>query len=103
MSGSPTVSKKSSCRRSQGQRERRPERGVGTTLKTASKGAVFCRLPTDRQLLVVHFRGSWSVPRTKLALEVTELEGGRYPPYQSSFNQALAQTVIDSLISGIKK
>jgi hypothetical protein len=29
------------------------EQGVGTTPKTASKAAVFCRLPTDIQLLVV--------------------------------------------------
>jgi len=46
------------CRREsvKGRPERRPERGVGMTPKTASKAAVFCRLPTDRQLLLVHFR-----------------------------------------------
>jgi hypothetical protein len=49
------------CRREsvKGRRERRPERGVGMTPKTASNAAVFCRLPTDRQfLLAKEFAGS---------------------------------------------
>jgi hypothetical protein len=33
-------------------------RGVGTTPKAASKAAVFCRLPTDRQLLLENLAGA---------------------------------------------
>jgi hypothetical protein len=64
------------CRREsvKGGQERRPEQGVGTTPKTASKDAVFCRLPTDRQLLLTVMN------RTMWGNFMSRRSGSQVPP-----------------------